>query len=79
MRPGAGTIAPAETKHERPIAAIPSNETHLMMDGLVHFHPNWDETVTFHPKNFHPKPLCRCREEKPMAAAPRPNDTATVV
>ena len=32
MRPGAGGIAPAETKHVRPIAAIPSNATYLMMD-----------------------------------------------
>ena len=32
MRPGAGSIAPAETKRVRPIAAIPSNETYLMMD-----------------------------------------------
>ena len=31
MRLGAG-IAPAETKHASPIAAIPSNETYLMMD-----------------------------------------------
>ena len=31
-RPGAGSIAPAETQHVRPIAAIPSNETYLMMD-----------------------------------------------
>ena len=32
MRPGAGGIAPAETKHVRPIAAIASNATYLMMD-----------------------------------------------
>ena len=32
MRPGAGSIAPVETKHVRPTAAIPSNETYLMMD-----------------------------------------------
>ena len=30
--PGAGAIAPAETQHVGPIAAIPSNETYLMMD-----------------------------------------------
>ena len=30
--PGAGSIAPAETQRVRPIAAIPSNETYLMMD-----------------------------------------------
>ena len=29
----------------------------LMCHVRVHFHPNWDETVTFHPKNFHPKSL----------------------
>ena len=32
MRPGAGGIAPVETKHVRPIAAIPSRETYLMME-----------------------------------------------
>ena len=30
--PGAGSFAPAETQRVRPIAAIPSNETYLMMD-----------------------------------------------
>ena len=30
--PGAGGIAPAETQQVRPIAAIPSSETYLMMD-----------------------------------------------
>ena len=30
--PGAGSFAPAETQQVRPIAAIPSHETHLMMD-----------------------------------------------
>ena len=30
--PDAGSIAPAETQQVRPIAAIPSNETYLMMD-----------------------------------------------
>ena len=32
MRPGAGSIALAETKHVRPSAAIPSNATYPMMD-----------------------------------------------
>ena len=30
--PGAGSTAPAETQQVRPITAIPSNETHLMME-----------------------------------------------
>ena len=29
---GAGSIAPIETTHVRPVVAIPTNETHLMMD-----------------------------------------------
>ena len=32
MRSGAGSIGPVETEHVRPMAAIPSNETYLMMD-----------------------------------------------
>ena len=31
-RPGAGSFAPAETQRVSPIAAIPSNETYLMME-----------------------------------------------
>ena len=29
---GAGSIAPIETTYVRPVVAIPTNETHLMMD-----------------------------------------------
>ena len=49
MRPGAGSIAPAETKHVRPIAAIPSNETYLMMDtcaGASIFPRGFDQSAT---------------------------------
>ena len=49
MRLGAGSIAPAETKHVRPIAAIPSNETYLMMDtcaGAIIFARGFDESAT---------------------------------
>ena len=38
MRPGAGSIALVETKHVRPIAAIPSNETYVMMDACAWKH-----------------------------------------
>ena len=48
-RPGAGSIAPAETQHVRPIAAIPSNETYLMMDtcaGASIFQRGFDQSAT---------------------------------
>ena len=46
---GAGSIAPAETQHVRPIAAIPSNETYLMMDtcaGANIFPGGFDQSAT---------------------------------
>ena len=48
-RPGAGSIAPAETQHVRPIAATPSNETSLMMDtcaGASIFPRGFDQSAT---------------------------------
>ena len=47
--PGAGSIAPAETQQARPIAAIPSNETYLMMDtcaGASIFPRGCDQSAT---------------------------------
>ena len=47
--PGPGSIVPAETTHVRPIAAILSNETHLMMDtcaGASIFPRGFDQSVT---------------------------------
>ena len=44
-----GSIAPVETKHVRPIAAIPSNETYLMMDtcaGASIFPRGFDQSAT---------------------------------
>ena len=49
MRPGAGSIALAETKHVRPIAAIPSNETYLTIDtcaGASIFPSGFDQSAT---------------------------------
>ena len=49
QRPGAGSIAPAETQHVRPIAAVPSNETYLMMDtcaGASIFPRGFDQSAT---------------------------------
>ena len=46
---GAGSIAPAETQQVRPIAAIPSNETYLMMDkcaGARIFPKGFDQSAT---------------------------------
>ena len=47
--PGAGCFAPAETQRVRPIAAIPSNETYLMMDtcaGASIFPRGFDQNAT---------------------------------
>ena len=47
--PGAGSFAPAETQRVRPIAAIPSNETYLMMDtcaGASIFPRSFDQSAT---------------------------------
>ena len=47
--PGAGSFAPAETQRVRPIAAIPSNETYLMMDtcgGASIFPRGFDQSAT---------------------------------
>ena len=47
--PGAGSFAPAETQRVRPIAAIPSNETYLMMDtcaGASIFPRGFDQKAT---------------------------------
>ena len=47
--PGAGSFAPAETQRARPIAAIPSNETYLMMDtcaGASIFPRGFDQNAT---------------------------------
>ena len=47
--PGAGSIAPAETTLVIPIAAIPSNETYLMMDtcaGASIFRRGFDQSAT---------------------------------
>ena len=52
MRPGAGGIAPAETQRVGPIAAIPSNETYLMMDtctGGSIFPRGFDQSATDDP------------------------------
>ena len=46
---GAGSIAPAETTHVKPTAAIPSNETYLMMDtcaGARFFPRGIDQSAT---------------------------------
>ena len=48
-RPGAGGFAPAETLRVRPIAAIQSNETYLMMDtcaGASIFPRGFDQSAT---------------------------------
>ena len=47
--PGAGSIAHTETQQGRPIAVIPSNETHLMMDtcaGASIFTRRFDQSAT---------------------------------
>ena len=47
--PGAGSIHPAETLQVRPIAAIPSNETNLMLDtcaGASIFPRGFDQSAT---------------------------------
>ena len=52
MRPGAGSIAPADTQRVRPIAAIPSNETYLMVDtsaGGSIFPRGFDQSATDDP------------------------------
>ena len=46
---GAGSFAPAETQRMRSIAAIPSNETYLMMDtcaGASIFPRRFDQNAT---------------------------------